>query len=139
MDSGALTWRMKTVDPETGDWPEDALAGFLPPNDDTGRGEGHVTFRIMPKPDSLNGTIITNMATIVFDTEAAIDTNEVQNLIGVFADVDGSATVNAIDVQLVINEALGISTGYQCDLNGDDQVNALDVQLVINAALGIET
>ena len=41
-------------------------------------------------------------------------------------------------MQLVINEALGISTGLDCDINGDESVNAVDVQLVINAALGIE-
>jgi len=46
---------------------------------------------------------------------------------------------NALDVQLVINEDLGIDTGYDCDINGDGAVNALDVQLVINAALGIGT
>ncbi len=52
-------------------------------------------------------------------------------------DVNGDGFVNAIDVQLVINEALEIDTGYDYDINGDGTVNALDVQLVINAALGI--
>ncbi|MCD6288287.1 MAG: right-handed parallel beta-helix repeat-containing protein, partial [Candidatus Hydrogenedentes bacterium] len=52
-------------------------------------------------------------------------------------DVDGSGIVNAIDVQLVINEALGIDTGRDCDINGDTRIDAVDVQLVINAALGI--
>jgi len=55
-----------------------------------------------------------------------------------FGDVNGDGSVNAIDVQLVINEALGIHTGYDCDLNGDESVNAIDVQLVINTALGMD-
>ncbi len=53
------------------------------------------------------------------------------------SDVNGDGAVNAIDVQLDINEALGNSTGFDCDVNGDGQINAIDVQLVINAALGI--
>ncbi|MBI4558673.1 MAG: hypothetical protein HY706_13920 [Candidatus Hydrogenedentes bacterium] len=52
-------------------------------------------------------------------------------------DVNGDTQVNAVDVQLVINAALGLDTGYNSDVNGDTQVNAVDVQLVINAALGL--
>jgi len=55
------------------------------------------------------------------------------------ADVNFDGAVNALDVQLVINAALGLSVIYDCDLNEDGQVNALDVQLVINAALGIQS
>jgi len=59
---------------------------------------------------------------------------------GVQGDVNGNGLVNAVDVQLVINAALGIplEPGYSADINGDSLVNAVDVQLVINAALGIE-
>lgn len=31
-----------------------------------------------------------------------------------------------------------IPTGYHCDLSGDGSMNAIDVQFVINAALWIE-
>lgn len=51
------------------------------------------------------------------------------------ADVNGDASVNAVDVQLVINAVLGLETGYLADLNDDGQVNAADVQGAINAAL----
>jgi hypothetical protein len=54
-------------------------------------------------------------------------------------DVNGSGSVNAIDVQLVINAALGLPVDCDCDVNGDGAVDALDVQLVTNAALGIST
>jgi hypothetical protein len=53
------------------------------------------------------------------------------------SDVNQDGAVNAIDVQLVINEALGFDTGFQCDVDRDGTVNAIDVQLVINAALGL--
>ena len=45
--------------------------------------------------------------------------------------------VNAVDVQLVINAALGISASPWCDLDWNDQVNAVDIQLAINSVLGI--
>jgi len=53
------------------------------------------------------------------------------------ADINGDGVVNAVDVQLVINAALGIPSEHNADVNGDGVVNAVDVQLVINAALGI--
>jgi len=52
--------------------------------------------------------------------------------------INGDDHIDALDVQLVINAALGIDIGnFDADVNGDGQVNALDVQLVINAALAL--
>jgi len=67
-------------------------------------------------------------------TDPLDDTDTPPSALG---DVNGNGSVDALDVQLAINEALGISGPYDCDLTGDSLVNALDVQLVINAALGI--
>jgi WD40 repeat protein len=76
--AGRMSWTFRTVDPFTGDFPEEALAGFLPPNDATGRGEGHVTFAIRPLQtiDPEATTVIVNEAAIVFDTNAPIITNQ---------------------------------------------------------------
>jgi hypothetical protein len=53
-------------------------------------------------------------------------------------DINGDLVVNAVDVQLVINGALGLFTGgFTTDVDGNNETDALDVQLVINAALGI--
>jgi len=53
-------------------------------------------------------------------------------------DVNEDGSVNAVDVQLVINAVLGINIGaLDPDINNDDATNAVDVQLVINAVLGI--
>jgi len=51
-------------------------------------------------------------------------------------DVNQDGSTSVADVQLVINEALGVSPATQ-DLNGDGLVNVVDVQIVINAALGL--
>jgi predicted outer membrane repeat protein len=54
-------------------------------------------------------------------------------------DVDGSGTVDAVDVQLTINAALGlpVPSGTISDVDGNGITNAIDIQLVINAALGV--
>ena len=44
-------------------------------------------------------------------------------------DVNNDAVINTIDLQLAINDALGIGTGYNCHANGDGSVNAVDIQL----------
>ena len=52
-------------------------------------------------------------------------------------DVNDDNLTNAVDVQLLINTALGLIENAKCDLNNDGKVDAVDVQLGINAALGI--
>ena len=79
--TGRVRWTFRTLDPQTEDLPLDPLAGFLPPNDETGRGEGHVAFTIRPRAGSPDGTVLTNEASIIFDTNDPIVTNEVTNTI----------------------------------------------------------
>jgi hypothetical protein len=74
-----VEWRLRVLDPATGELPADPFAGLLPPNDETGRGEGHVTFSIGPREGLPDWTVIANSAKIVFDTEQPIETNEVSN------------------------------------------------------------
>jgi aryl-phospho-beta-D-glucosidase BglC (GH1 family) len=50
-------------------------------------------------------------------------------------DVNHDGAVNIADVQLIINEALGLSS-CTADLNGDGKCDIVDVQRVITAALG---
>jgi hypothetical protein len=51
-------------------------------------------------------------------------------------DINLDGTANVADVQLIINEALGVIPAVH-DLNSDGAVNVADVQIVINAALGL--
>ncbi len=78
---GEVTWYLKLIDTATGGFPEDPFAGFLPPEDGTGRGLGHVRFSVKPKPDISSGTVITNSAVITFDYNEPIVTNVVSNTI----------------------------------------------------------
>jgi len=57
----------------------------------------------------------------------------------VAGDIDSSGVVDAVDIQLTINAALGISISPRNgDIEGSSTVDAVDVQLVINAALDID-
>ena len=51
-------------------------------------------------------------------------------------DINGDGNTNVSDIQLVINEALGVVPATH-DLNADAVVNVADVQIVINAVLGL--
>jgi formylglycine-generating enzyme required for sulfatase activity len=55
----------------------------------------------------------------------------------VAGDVDADSDVDAVDVQLVINGALGVKVYQPTDIDYSGGIGAVDVQLVINAALGI--
>jgi uncharacterized repeat protein (TIGR01451 family) len=50
--------------------------------------------------------------------------------------ISGDGVTSVVDVQMIINEALGAIPGVH-DLNHDGVVNVADVQKVINAALGL--
>ncbi|MBI4556376.1 MAG: hypothetical protein HY706_02220 [Candidatus Hydrogenedentes bacterium] len=55
----------------------------------------------------------------------------------VAGDVDASGAVDAVDVQVVINAALGVAGAFLTDLDYAGTTDAVDVQLVINVALGL--
>jgi subtilase family serine protease len=67
-------WIFSAIDPKTGEQSEDPLNGFLPPNESDHKGEGYVRFQIKPQSDIESGTIINNMATIIFDRNEPVDT-----------------------------------------------------------------
>ena len=74
--TGIAEWYLRIVDPTTATgWPEDVFAGFLPPNDETFRGEGHLTYRVKVRDDAPHGVRINNSASIVFDYNEPIETD----------------------------------------------------------------
>ncbi|MBI4556199.1 MAG: PKD domain-containing protein [Candidatus Hydrogenedentes bacterium] len=60
------------------------------------------------------------------------------NAVPVAGDVDQTQQVDAVDVQLVINSALGLGVQAGTNIDYSASVDAVDVQLVINAALAID-
>ncbi|MCU1267467.1 MAG: Na-Ca exchanger/integrin-beta4 [Acidobacteria bacterium] len=91
--TGKVTWTLTAIDPATGEQPNSATLGLLPPNNAANDGQGFVTYTVQPKAGAPTGTIISNNATIIFDTEEPITTNTVTNTL----DADSpSSTVNAL-------------------------------------------
>ena len=99
MKDGVLSWYIRDWDPTTTDnFPASATGGFLPPNDpETHCGEGHLSFRVRVKPGAPDGAVIAASATIVFDSNAPIETdpswwNTVGTIHDVKLEIDGVAT-----------------------------------------------
>jgi len=83
--SGEVSWIFRTLDPATGDLPADVFAGFLPPNDDSRRGEGFVSYFVRPDEGLATGTTLDAIASIVFDVNDPIITPEHSNTVDVGA------------------------------------------------------
>ena len=67
-----------SLDPVT-QLPPAVNIGFLPPEDDTGRGMGYVSYFVSPKPNLPTGTQITNIAYIQFDENPVVATDQVND------------------------------------------------------------
>ena len=79
--TGVVTWTFRSIDPATGQLPTGAQDGFLPIDDATGRGLGTVYYDVKPRAGLATGTTISNTASIVFDTNASLDTAAVVSTI----------------------------------------------------------
>jgi hypothetical protein len=81
------------------------------------------------------GTVVT----YVVNYNPAFGSTRVSTVNGVTispCDVNYDKATNVLDVQLIVNEALGLIPAAN-DLNHDGVVNIADVQIEINAALGL--
>jgi uncharacterized repeat protein (TIGR01451 family) len=73
--SGQVYAILRSIDPATS-LPPPVSLGFLPPEDGTGRGCGHISYTIKPKYGLPTGTQIRNVALISFDNQPSIATNQ---------------------------------------------------------------
>jgi hypothetical protein len=101
---GLATWTLTTLDPATGETPEDASVGFLPPNDDSGRGDGFVSYTIKALKNIGTGAVVDATATIVFDTEGPIETPPIFNTLdaGVPSSSVNALTDSTLDTQFLV-------------------------------------
>lgn len=77
-DTGLVYAMFQSIDPATS-LPPDVLTGFLPPQDGTGRGQGHFSYIIRPKAGLPTGTQIRNVALVTFDLGETIATDQVDD------------------------------------------------------------
>ena len=74
--SGELRVVFRSINPATSP-PPPVSVGFLPPEDGTGRGKGHVSYLINAKANLPTGTAIRNVALITFDRQQSIATDQI--------------------------------------------------------------
>ncbi len=79
--TGLVTWTFTSLEPATVDVTANPLAGFLPPDQTPPEGEGYVTYTVNPKATDTTGVVINAQATVVFDTNAPINTPVATNTI----------------------------------------------------------
>ena len=79
--TGVVQWQLTAIDSITLTPLTDALDGFLPPNDSTGRGQGFVLFSINPLEGLATGDSVSNRASIYFDYNDPITTDWWTNLL----------------------------------------------------------
>jgi subtilase family serine protease len=81
VQTGVATWTFTTLDPATGEPPDNPLLGFLPPTNSDGIGEGFVTYQVSPKSAVASGAVIDAQARVVFDTQGPLDTPAIFNTV----------------------------------------------------------
>src|SRR5262249_27640946 len=79
--TGVVTWTFLSIDPVTNLTPPSPIAGFLPVDDSTGRGQAFVHYTVRPKANLTSGTQINAQASVVFDANAPLNTNSASNSI----------------------------------------------------------
>jgi PKD repeat protein len=77
--TGIVKWEFLSLNPETMNLEEDPFIGFLPPNVSSPEGEGFVSFSVGLKKELGTNAEIRNKASIVFDANKPIITNEYLN------------------------------------------------------------
>ena len=110
---GNAEWTFSAIDPDTGEFTNDVFAGFLPPNIQNHEGEGYVKFKIKPKSNIKTGTMIKNVATIIFDWNEPIDTPLVFNTID-----NGNPTSSVQELPAISDSIIELKWSGQDDKYG---------------------
>ena len=76
--SGLVLATFRSIDPNTS-LPPPVNIGFIPPEDGTGRGEGHITYTIRARTGLPTGIQLTNVALISFDNAPSISTDQIDD------------------------------------------------------------
>lgn len=91
--TGVVTWHFTSLDADSEQVTTDPAAGFLPPNVTPPQGQGRMLYTIHPKAGIASGAVVCNQATVVFDTNAPINT---QNWCNTVDDTAPSSSVTKL-------------------------------------------
>jgi hypothetical protein len=91
----SVVWEFHSIDPLTNLPPTDPFSGFLLVNDSTHKGEGFVTYSILPKVDITTGSRIYSQARIYFDDNLPIYTKNIFRTVDVGRPTSSVRTLNS--------------------------------------------
>ncbi|MGF7139523.1 LamG-like jellyroll fold domain-containing protein [Roseimarinus sediminis] len=77
--TGVIIWEFLSLNPQTMELEEDPFVGFLPPNANPPEGDGFVSFTVGLREELGTNAELRNKASIVFDANKPIVTNEFLN------------------------------------------------------------
>lgn len=107
VSTGSVFWTFTSIDPATGDLPEDATKGFLPLNLIDPEGDGFVSYTVRAKSGVTTGTRIDAQARIVFDINEPIDTPAIFNTLDAVAPTSAVVAVpsqpNNVDGRFLVS------------------------------------
>lgn len=112
--NGLLKWQFLALDPESGEVVDD-LRGFLPPNVDSPEGQASVSYTVLAKDSLPHGTELRNNASIVFDTNEPIVTNEWLNTLDLIPPTSSVAPLPALSVDSIVVSWNGSDAGAGID------------------------
>src|SRR5262249_46028261 len=122
VQTGLLTASFTSLDPATGQAPTAVIAGFLPPNDSSGIGEGFVQYTVAPKSLLATGTQVNAQASIVFDTNDPLSTPVYSNTL------DPSPPISSVAALPVFTPATTFPVSWAGrDATGGNAVASYDV------------
>jgi RHS repeat-associated protein len=141
-DIGQVYVRFLSIDPET-DLPPNVLVGFLPPEDGTGRGQGHITYVIKPESGLPTGTQVRNVALITFDRGETIATNQVDPhdptkgtdpTKDCLNTIDAEAPTSSVDSLSNITQSLNINVHWSGSDGAGSGIVAYDIYVSDNGS-----
>ena len=122
-----LFWIFQSIDPATGFEPSSSQMGFLPINDSLSRGEGYVSFYILPDGGVQTGDTVGAEALIVFDDNEPIGTNVWRNTF------DAVAPTSALHAELNAQDSLYCTFSFTAqDDAGGSGVRSVETFVSVN-------
>jgi RHS repeat-associated protein len=126
LTTGLVTWTFSSVDPKTGDLPADIFTGFLPPDKTAPQGEAFVPYTVRPRAADTTGTPIRAQATVVFDTNAPINTPTVTNTI------DAGPPTSSVNPLPAVTNASSFPVSWSGADPGGPGITAYDVYVSVD-------
>ncbi len=122
-----LFWIFQSIDPATGFEPSSSQMGFLPINDSLSRGEGYVSFYILPDGGVQTGDTVGAEALIVFDDNEPIGTNVWRNTF------DAVAPTSTLHAELNARDSLYCTFSFTAqDDAGGSGVRSVETFVSVN-------